>query len=314
MNNHKNSEIANKIYELNSVIKQKLLSEVFENKINFNDVKYSHGFNLNEVYSKDSRKEQAASLLTNKPNNSFKNNNNSSINLTRSSQRNINESEKNSNIIVTDSTSMKIEMLKKDILESLYEQNNKNLKILKNKNTSFNNKYIVPNKQRNINAHANTTDKHLNNERNEEQKISNSTCGGILAPYGQTKTNINNNNNNSISNNDSHCQYVKSFFYNNNNCNQAKEELNKKPSNSFGKRDFSNGDIYSLIEDNNNYSELYYADSSIISLKENHSNNSNSNNNRVTRSRENSTFIGTKEKPRKESLRKQSSNVSRKGM
>lgn len=310
LSHHKNSDIAQKIYELNSLIKKNIIADIFEfnNNININNnhdlksEKYTYKMLIDDecfeseainVDIKES-KSSNANHNTNKINNKINyNNNNKPLNttnnkLSESEKLNSNNNNNNNNTLESEDKKfdLKIEALKKLILQELAVNQRNSLA----KAASFkadNCASAHANKQsnacllRNLSTAGKAKEKANCTEKAEKEAVNNFEN---FAPEKKNKKNklyknalnVNNNPNSSI-NNSVYSSFINNGINKNNNSNKNNENsksgfFNSKEENK--KDNFNKENIYNCencVIDNTNMltTETYNIDSSILSLKEN---------------------------------------------
>ena len=301
MSNHKNGDIAQKIFQLNGLIKQKINAEIFDLNLDFKAEKYSYNFLVNnedaQINTIDCLNKSKNLILENQINNKTEkekinnnkniNKNNSNLNREKSFNGNKNTSELDKLCSLVENEDKKfdskIEILKKQILQTLSENKEQIKKIIRTENS--NNLILNENNKMNFNNVKNMSinknnDKTIPNKNEKEniaiidnllQEKSNHEINNMVKSQNEkNKTNkspINSININSVIKNNVNNENPKSSFYNNkieNRKNSYKDKLCSKEN-------------YNIIENNNNClsSEPYNFDTSAIFLKENNSNNTN---------------------------------------
>jgi len=139
LSNHKNSDIAQKIYDLNQLIKKKIIAEVFESNIDWKNEQYTYKY----IKINQNSEIKNACLKENNNNLSNKSITKTNMNSLKEKLNNINIKSKENDDYINDHTSenkffdKKIEEMKKLILKELSETDLKNnIPILKNKDSS----------------------------------------------------------------------------------------------------------------------------------------------------------------------------------
>jgi hypothetical protein len=256
--NHKNSEIAQKIYELHSLIKQRTIEELFEN----NDIQKERLFHsLNGIYKSNNSNEQddeSSTVQDKRLVRRYKNSQSTKSNLNNKLQN------KKCNRSYSDVFDMdeknKFEDLKNQIIIEISENKSSHTKRDNLLSNEINKGTL--NSLRNLSTKSNKNKGNFNRESIENfEKISFDLNSNKMSVVEKLKTAkilnypIKQLSNESITG-------LKSAFYN--------KEENKRT----GVKEFSNYENMSFIENINNncFSESYNLDSSMISAKENTSN------------------------------------------
>jgi hypothetical protein len=264
LSHHKNNDIAQKILELNSLIKRKIIEEIFENCIDFKEESYSS--KLLSVINYNNENNSNSINYTNYSLN-LKKNIKSNINLKSktSNRKSSTESNETSSAVVDNEDKKfeeKIEELKKQILFELKE----NIRTLKDKCTKHNNSLTTSNqtnKDSNFNLIRNASSKKLDKNESLEinEKIKNFTRfkENKINDKKSEKIKVNKNDSNIYNKINENNDSIKSGFYNN-------KEGNKKENN---KENCLNNE--NCIIDNSIIisTETYNIDSSIVSIREN---------------------------------------------
>lgn len=326
LSHHKNSDIAQKIYELNSLIKKNIIADIFEmNNIDLTSEKYTCRMLIDECDGEAKNADSKAKEII-KPLNALVTNKN---NLRNNSNRKSSESDKQSILLLEDEEKkfdLKIEGLKKLILQELAD----NLKV--NQLTGESLKVnlcsgLAGNKVNNASMLRNQSTAKakekitLTSDKSENQPINNF---GEKVNFDKKSEKIKLNKNALNLNNTSTCNNKStsinnSFGCSNNNNNHNKNSENSKSgffnSKDENKKDYFNKEnIYNYencVIDNTNLltTETYNIDSSILSIKENNQIGVNANY-QTTRLRRNSS-IDYKERNCNDRTKRKSSTHSK---